>query len=390
MPKTPDNGDHTATLAADRVVALDRARTFITLLVVLYHAVINYTHFGIGGDRMRWLGFDLVVLFCDSFFMACMFFISGLFVADSLSRRGASNYLAHRAFRLGVPFLISIFVLMPIAYYRYYHLEFDFLHYYAHMVTTGPWSAGSAWFLWVLLLFDAIAAAMFAAAPRAIAALGRLVGGISNKPMTAFAAFALFSILIYLPLRISIGESHWSALGHYPIFIQTSRAPLYAGYFLAGVAVGAAGLRKGALDQASAIVRRWRTWLAVALAAYAAILLLVTIHRSGIIDLRSPPLWWHATYGLVFALFSAAMTFTVPAVFLRFAKAPLRFLDGMQKQAYGIYLLHFIPLIWLQYLVTDPPLPAFVKSAIVFTGTLSASWLATAGLRKVPFVARMI
>ena len=33
----------------------------------------------------------------------------------------------------------------------------------------------------------------------------------------------------------------------------------------------------------------------------------------------------------------------------------------MQKQAYGIYLLHFIPLIWLQYLVTDPPLPAFAQ-----------------------------
>jgi surface polysaccharide O-acyltransferase-like enzyme len=62
----------------------------------------------------------------------------------------------------------------------------------------------------------------------------------------------------------------------------------------------------------------------------------------------------------------------------------------MQRQAYGIYLLHFIPLIWLQYLVTDPPLPAFVKSAIVFVGTLSASWLATMGLRKIPLVARMI
>src|ERR1700759_2211649 len=168
MLKTPDSGDHTTALTADRVVALDRARTFITLLVVLYHAVINYTHFGIGGDRMRWLGFDLVVLFCDSFFMACMFFISGLFVHESLARRGAANYLAHRAFRLGVPFLVSIFVLMPIAYYRYYHQEFDFPHYYTHMVTTGPWSAGSAWFLWVLVAFDAIAALLFAAAPRAI------------------------------------------------------------------------------------------------------------------------------------------------------------------------------------------------------------------------------
>jgi surface polysaccharide O-acyltransferase-like enzyme len=242
----------------------------------------------------------------------------------------------------------------------------------------------------VLLVFDVIAATTFAIAPRAIAALGRLVEGFRNRPLTAFATFALLSIAIYLPLRITLGESHWSALGHYPIFIQTSRAPLYAGYFLAGVAVGAADLRKGVLDERGAIAQRWRTWLAVALFGYAVILLLVTIHRSGMIDLRSPPLWWHATYGVAFALFSAAMTFTVPAVFLHFSKQPFRFLDAMQKQAYGIYLLHFIPLIWLQYLVSDPPLPAVVKSAIVFVGTLSASWLATMGLRKIPIVARMI
>src|SRR6266852_1677924 len=79
-----------------RIVALDRARTVITLLVVLHHSVINYTHFG-HGDRMRWLGFDLVVLFNDSFFMACMFFISGLFVSGSLARRGSANFLADRA-----------------------------------------------------------------------------------------------------------------------------------------------------------------------------------------------------------------------------------------------------------------------------------------------------
>jgi hypothetical protein len=388
MLKTSDNGQ--TTVATDRVVPLDRARTFITLLVVLYHGVINYTHFGIGGDRMRWLGFDLVVLFCDSFFMACMFFISGLFVHDSLSRRGAANYPAHRAFRLGLPFLISIFVLMPIGYYRYYHLQFDVLHYYAHMVTTGPWSAGSAWFLWVLLVFDAIAAAIFVAAPHACAALGRIVDRLRDNPLTAFAGFVLLSIAIYLPLRVSIGESHWSTLGHYPIFIQTSRAPLYAGYFLAGFVVGAAGLRSGVLDEGGAIAKAWQTWLAIALAFYAAILLLVYVHRSGMIDLRSPPLWWHATYGIAFVLFSAAMTFAVPAFFLRFAKLPFRFLDAMQKQAYGIYLLHFIPLIWLQYLVTDPPLPAVVKSAIVFVGTLSTSWLATVGLRRIPVVGRMI
>src|SRR5215217_2274107 len=115
MLRKPEENNQTV-VAPVRIVALDRARTFITLLVLLHHSVINYTYFG-SGDPMRWLGFDLVVLFNDSFFMACMFLISGLFVHDSLSRRGVSNFLRQRAWRLGVPLLISIFVLIPIAYY---------------------------------------------------------------------------------------------------------------------------------------------------------------------------------------------------------------------------------------------------------------------------------
>src|SRR6476469_7066432 len=99
-------------MATERIIALDRARTFITLLVVLHHSVVNYTYFG-NGDRMRWLGFDLVVLFNDSFFMACMFLISGLFVHESLTRRGAGGFLRRRAWRLGIPLLVSIFVLIP-------------------------------------------------------------------------------------------------------------------------------------------------------------------------------------------------------------------------------------------------------------------------------------
>ncbi len=71
MLRKPDGNDQT-TATPVRIAGLDRARTCITLLVVLHHSVVNYTYFG-NGDHARWLGFDLVVLFNDSFFMACMF-----------------------------------------------------------------------------------------------------------------------------------------------------------------------------------------------------------------------------------------------------------------------------------------------------------------------------
>jgi hypothetical protein len=378
-----------------RIVALDRARTFITLLVVLHHSVINYTHFG-HGDSMRWLGFDLVVLFNDSFFMACMFFISGLFVCGSLARRRPEDFLRQRAWRLGVPFLVSIFVVMPIAYYpsfvRYHPpgTDFNFLHFWWHTLTTGPWPSGSAWFLWVLLALDAIAALLWAAAPRVIEVLGQLIYALRDRPLTAFVGFLVFTIIIYLPMRLIFGDSSWLVPGHYPLPIQTSRILLYAGYFFAGVGVGAVSLRAGALAENGLLARRWMVWLGFALASYGAILLLVYVHHSGLLDFNSPPLWWHTAYGLAFAMFSAAMTFTVPAVFLRFERSSFALLGAMRPSAYGIYLLHFIPLIWLQYVVYDPAFPAFVKFAIVFTGTLSISWALTVLLRKGTVAARMI
>ena len=395
MLRKPDGSDR-ATLERGRIVALDRARTFITLLVLLHHSVVNYTYFG-SGDPMRWLGFDLVVLFNDSFFMAFMFFISGLFVRDSLMRKGSAVFLRARAWRLGVPYLLSVFVLMPIAYYPTflrYHLpgttDFNFLHFWWHTLTIGPWPSGPAWFLWVLLALDGVAAMVWLIAPRAIEALGQLIFAVRDRPTTAFAAFLMVSIAAYLPMHLAFGDASWLELGRFPLPIQTSRILLYAAYFLTGVGVGAVNLRAGLLAGSGEFAKRWPVWLGFALVFYGAILGLVYVHHNWVADFNAPPLLWRASYGLVFAMFSAAMAFTATAIFLRFTPGPWTLLDKLQPSAYGVFLLHYIFIIWLQYAVYDTSLHASVKFAIVFTGTLTLSWALTLSLRKIPVVARMI
>jgi surface polysaccharide O-acyltransferase-like enzyme len=385
-----------AVATTGRVVALDRARTFVTLLVVIHHSVVNFTHFG-NGDRMRWLGFDLVVLFNDSFFMAFMFLISGLFVHHSLTRRGAAGYLRWRAWRLGVPLLISIFVLIPIAYYASflrYHMpgttDFNFLHYWWHMITVGPWPSGQSWFLWVLLVLDIVAAAIWSMEPKFLGALGRLILALRKRPLTAFVAFMIVSVATYLPMHLAFGDGAWFEPGHYPFPIQTSRILLYPAYFFTGVGIGVVSLRAGLLAENGEIARRWAVWLGFAVLFFGAILLLIYAHHNWIADFKSPPLWWKSAYGVAFAMFSAAMAFTVPATSLRLAHSSMRLLDAMQPSAYGIFLLHYVFIIWLQYFVYDPAFPAGVKAGIVFAGTLGGSWILTVLLRKIPFVARMI
>src|SRR5260370_35884435 len=282
LRKTNENNQ--GTRAKARIVALDRARTFIMLLVLIHHSVVNYTHFGTG-DKMRWLGFDLVVLFNDSFFMACMFLISGLFVHGSLTRRGAANFLGNRAWRLGVPFLISIFVLMPVAYYPTflrYHLpgttDFNFLHFWWHTLTIGPWPSGPAWFLWVLLALDFIAAAVWSVAPRIVAALGWAIFSLRSRPLTAFIGFLIVSV-VYLPMHLIFSDTSWLEPGGYPLPIQTSRILLYAGYFLTGVGIGAVSLKAGILADNGEVVKRCPVCRAISLLFYAAILLLVYAHH---------------------------------------------------------------------------------------------------------------
>jgi len=385
-----------ATTMKGRIVALDRARTFITLLVVIHHSAVNFTHFG-NGDRMRWLGFDLVVLFNDSFFMAFMFLVSGLFVHDSLARHGAGGYLRRRAWRLGMPLLVSIFVLIPIAYYASflrYHLpgttDFNYFHYWGRMITTGPWPSGQSWFLWVLLVFDVIAAAIWMTAPKILGAFGRLIGALRSRPAIAFAAFVVVSVVSYLPLHLWFGDGAWFEPGHYPFPIQTSRILLYPAYFFTGVGIGVIGLRVGILAEDGEVERRWAKWLSLAVLFFGLILLLVFAHHNWIENFASPALWWRAAYGTVFAMFSAAMAFTVLATSLRLSRASLWLLDAMQPQAYGIFLFHYMFIIWMQYFVYDPAWPAGVKAAMVFAVTLGGSWLLTVLLRKIPLVARTI
>jgi surface polysaccharide O-acyltransferase-like enzyme len=394
----PENtgANEQAAVAQGRIVALDRARTFGTLLVVIYHSVIDYTIFG-NGDSMRWLGFDLVALFCDSFFMAFMFLISGLFVHDSLARRGAAGHLRHRAWRLGVPLLISIFVLIPIAYYasflRYHPAgttDFNFFHFWWHMLTIGPWPSGQSWFLWVLLVFNLVAAAVWSTAPQILNSLGQWIAALRARPIAAFVAFSILSVVTYLPMQLAFGGGAWFEPGHYPFPIQTSRILLYPAFFFTGVGIGAVSLRTGLLAENGPIAKRWALWLAFAVLLYGAILLLVYAHHNWLADFYSPALWWKAAYGIAFALFSAAMPFTILATSLRLARSSLSLFDAMRPQAYGIYLLHYIFIIWLQYAVYGAALPAGVKAAIVFGGTLSGSWALTVLLRRIPLVARMI
>src|SRR5688572_3705710 len=100
---------------ASRTLWIDYLRSSITVLVVAHHSSLAYTTFASFNrdayilsthpivDTERWIGLDIFENFNDVFFMSLMFFISGIFVLPSLSRKGVSAFIRDRFYRLFLP-----------------------------------------------------------------------------------------------------------------------------------------------------------------------------------------------------------------------------------------------------------------------------------------------
>jgi hypothetical protein len=370
-----------------RNAALDRSRTFIVLLVLLHHSVIAYTAYG-HTDRQWFLGFDALVLFNDSFFMAAMFLLSGLFVGPSLQRKGTAWFLRDRWWRLGLPFVVCVLVLMPIAYYaiELRQHEVSFTTFWWKTISVGPWPSGPAWFIWVLLAFDMLAAAIYLAAPAFIETIARLSLASHARPQLFFLVLLIGSIVVYVPMVLYFGVTRWFAIG--PLAVQASRVLLYLLYFFAGVGIGAATSEQGLLANDGGLARRWPVWLALSILTYGCIVALVYVRHQVLPDAGHPPFWWQVSDALAVASFSAAQTFNMLALFLRFSGDGASILDSLHDSAYGIYLIHYIPVLWLQYALLDLSLgpvmqvTAILKAITVFALALASSWAATAALHK--------
>jgi len=390
---------HSATAADVRAVpktkarnaALDRARTFLTLVVLLHHSVIPYTYFG-HTDPKSWIGFDCVVLATDSFFMAMFFFLSGLFVWPGLGHKAPHVFVRDRLIRLGLPFAVAAVTIIPIAYYAIelrQHPETSFAAFWWKTVTVGPWPSGPLWFLWVLLAFDLTASLLYRLSSTLLDPINRLSLKGFERPATFWLFFAVATAIVYVPLVVYYGQNDWFDFFG-PFAVQASRVLLYAAYFFIGAGIGAANFDRGVLSANGQLPETRWLWLIVTLIPYCLMWGMIYIKREILGNPYPLPVWYLAIYGLFFVLFSAAILFAILAFFLHSKTPGPTLLDRMQADAYGMFLVHYPIVLWLQYWLFDFDWPAIVKAAIAFVLTVLLSWAATAALRKIPGATRVL
>lgn len=376
--------------AKSRNLSLDRARTFLTLVVLVHHAVIPYTYFG-HTDPKSFFGFDMIVLATDSFFMAMFFFLSGLFVWPGIARKGPLNHLKDRLFRLGLPFVICAFTVIPLAYYAIslrQHPEISFSEFWWKMITVGPWPSGPIWFLWVLFSFDVIACLLYRQSPHMLDPINRLSLHGRRRPAVFFAVMLAVTAAFYIPGRIHFGASNWFEFG--PFSVQHGRVMLYASYFFFGAGIGVQMMDRGLLAADGRMAKVSWDWLMLALAPYCLLWGLIFIKREILGNPAHLPDWYEGGYAICFTVFSVAVMFLILAYFLRFKHSGWSILDPMQGDAYGMFLVHYPIALWLQYWLFDYDLPAIVKAVVGFVLTVAFSWALTRALRQIPGAKRVL
>lgn len=370
---------------------IDNLRSFITVLVVAHHSTLSYTTFAWFNkaayitsthpivDTARWNGLDLFVNFNDIFFMSLMFLISGIFVVSSLQHRSVITFIRDRFYRLFIPFIIGVTLLMLIAYYPAYYLangKHGIKAYIIDFFTVQAWPVGPPWFIWVLFLFNLVFAVAYPFIKRAL-----------HVPKL-FLTWYIVSWLVYVPLAVAVNPESWTGIG--PFDFQISRMPLYFWHFLLGILIGSEGLSNGVFANGSAFVRKWPLWLVTCLAIFVLLKLsevpLLDMVEDNQLRLLQATLIYRSIWILSCMMSCIALLTTFKGIFYQ----TNHWWKSLSANAYGIYLVHYIFVIWCQYLLLEFNLPALLKAFITFVAALMLSWWVTALLRKISIIKRYL
>jgi glucans biosynthesis protein C len=380
-------------------LAVKNLKGVVIVIVLAFHSVLAYLSFSPTTtlafddppyrwlsvpivDSQRWFGFDLFCAFQDLYLMTLMFFISGLFVWPSLARKGSRAFLFDRAFRLGLPFCLVVVFLMPLAYYPVYRvaaIDTSFSAYWRHFLALPFWPSGPPWFLGVLLVFDLVAAAVYQ--------LNRNTGDMlawSICPRRFVTLLLSASAIAYVPLALLFTPWQWGQFG--PFGLQLSRPLHYAVYFFAGVIVGAHGIDRGLLATDGQLVRSWNVWFGAAIVAF-----VTWLGVAGLaMRFSGPPLGLQILQALCFVAACGSICLFLLALFLRFANRPLPALDFLSDNAFGLYLVHYVFVVWLQYMLLGVAIFATIKAMIVFGGTLILSYATVAVIRRIVAAVKLV
>ena len=384
---------------------VDYLRSSITVLVVAHHSSLAYTTFArfdktayINSthpivDTKRWLGLDIFENYNDIFFMYLMFFIGGLFLYKSIEKKGTFTFIKDRVYRLFFPFIFGGTLLMLIAYFPSYYVAYNsanIIGYVRDFFTTEKWPVGPPWFIWVLFFYNAVFAFSYFVLRNLYKRLALKNIVFQNKPVLVVLFVFALTWILYVPVAYKVGAGTWTGIG--PFDFQLSRFIAYFGYFMLGTLVGATDFNHFIFSENSLLVKRWKLW------AILSVLLYTGITLNGVFKILdkmvdTDKVTEFNAWMIYYSIYVACCTITSFA-FIGFFRSAVhtqkKWWDSLSKNAYLIYLTHFVFIVWTQFALLNANIPAFTKFLVVFFTSLALSWGVSILLRKINIVSKYL
>ena len=352
-----------------RLAGVDRLRVALTIGVIATHAVITYAAEGSWFYQEGRLPSLLATLagiplaLGALFGMGIFFFLAGLFLPASVDRHGAAALLRERVLRLGLPPVVFGLLVVPAVQWwvdgaTRPHTSFTAVW----AIQLHEFDAGPLWFVWVLLLFTAVA----------VPVLGR-VGPGAPRPLRGrlLLGCGLFvtvsSFLLRIPFRID--SYQWGA-AHIWQWGQC------IGLFVLGLVAG----RQGWLTTIPPAIRN--ACLAAGLLGVLATVALLIASADDLDPLGGGLHWQSLLVAVVEGVLSVSAAIVLAS--LVGSGRPGRLGAVVGPLAYGAYLAQTPVLVGTALALRGASLPTAVKLAVLLPSAVLTSFAAAALLRRIP------
>ncbi|MEL6384186.1 MAG: acyltransferase family protein [Cyanobacteria bacterium J06626_18] len=363
-----------------RLVFMDNLRVFLTILVVAHHAAQPYGPTGgdwpiFNPERAAILGPFFAVN--AAFFMGLFFFISGYFLPGACDRKGKGRLLLDRLQRLGIPVLFFTLVVFPPVLYILTSPSESFLTFWTQTYL-GQFELEFAhlWFLMHLIAYAALYVLW-----RSL--IRQRQPSILPPPNHRWiVAYVLLLSLVTFGVRIQYPIDRWiNVLWVLPA--EIAHFPQYVSLFVLGIL----SYRQDWVRQMP--VSRGLIWLSIGCGAG----LLRYLYSIGQSTLGLPSLiavggWdWRA---LLWSFWEAAICVGLCLGLLVLFRERINFqgrlLRSLSQNAYAVYLIHLLIILYLQFSIADLAVGPLVKFGLVTVIGTPLCFGLSMFLRRLPFV----
>lgn len=346
-----------------RVHWMDNLRTIIIFLVVLYHVGGVYEAAGLWGwfwivddpDTITWVGILGIVF--DIIVMPTLFFVSGYLTPASLENRTGWEFLKKKFQRLMVPWVFAVFTLIPLYKVTFlYSRNLPQEHWSTYFHITNPNSQNWLWFLPVLFSFNIIYLLLSKANIRI--------------PSISLKGAVLGTFLIGLAYSFSIGGvlglRSWTLT---PLIdFENERLLIYFMTFLLGSLCFRQNVFAGKPQSKTLYtVVNAIAWIPITVHIFARLFPFLYPEGFSVSPLYRL-IWW-----LSFDLSLLCMLYLMVETFWRYFDKTGRLWGELNRNSYGVYIIHVIMIGVFGTLLLNLNLPALVKYPLLIVSTYVVS-----------------